>query len=110
MNNEYRSAESTSLPELQPVFRIKRTEVWGLARTALHQASPDGGQNTNYVHAMGLLVHAAAFIGELAMVNGKTVDEVELVSDACDLNKFEMARLMDAISAAAGAKGAHFVD
>lgn len=91
MNNEYQSDESTSLPEL-------------------HQASPDGGQNTNYVHSMGLLVHAAAFVAELAMVNGTTVDEVELVSDACDLNKMEMARLMDAISAAAEAKRTLFTD
>jgi len=109
MNNEYQSVESTSLPELQPVFRIKRTEVWDLARAALHQASPDGRQ-TNYVHAMGLLVHAAAFVAELAMVNGTTVDEVELVSDACDLNKMEMARLMAAVSEAAEAKRALFTD
>lgn len=106
MNSQYQPSE---LPNPLPVFRIKRGEVWDLARAALHQSSLDG-QSTNYAHAMSLLVHAAAFVAELAMVNGTTVDEVELVSDACDLNKLEVARLMDAISAAAESKRALFTD
>lgn len=106
MNSEHQTHE---LPNSHPVFRIKRGEVWDLARAALHQASPDG-QNTNYVQAMGLLVHATAFVAELAMVNGTTIDEAELVSDACDLNKLEMARLMDSISEAAEAKRALLTD
>lgn len=59
---------------------------------------------------MGLLVHAASLVGDVAIVNGKTGDEVELVADACDLNKLEMLRQLDAISVAAEAKKALFTD
>lgn len=71
---------------------------------------PTVRQTTNCVHVMGLLVHAAAFVGDLAIVKGKTGDEVELVADTCDLNKLEMLRQLDAISAAAEAKKALFTD
>jgi len=38
---------------------------------------------------MSLLVHAAAFIGELAMVNARTIDEFDLVENCLDINKLE---------------------
>ncbi len=106
MNNEH---QTTDLPTLQPVFRIKRGEVWDLARAALHQASPDGTQ-TNYAHAMALLVHAAAFISELAMFNAESIDELDLVCNCIDLNKIDANRLLDGVAAAAEEKRVLFSD
>ena len=100
MNNEHHTPQ---LPELKPVFRIKRTEVWDLAREALHQASPDG-LYTNYAQAMSLLTHGAAFVAELAMVNARNADELQLVEDCVDLHKLEFSRMMETIGKAADAK------
>ena len=100
MNNEH---HTPPLPELKPVFRIKRTEVWDLAREALHQASPDC-VFTNYAQAMSLLVHAAAFVTELAMVNAQDVEEIDLVENCIDLNRIEVNRLLDSIGAEVAVK------
>lgn len=106
MNNEH---QTLNLPDLHPVFRIKRGEVWDLARAALHQASTDG-QKTNYAHAMSLLVHAAAFIGELAMFNAQNIDELDLVCNCLDLNKIDANRLLEGVAAAAEEKRVLFSD
>lgn len=117
MKNQYQphesgpeSAAGGQTSELQPVFRIKRTDVWDLARTALHQASPDGGQTTNYAQSMSLLIHAAAFIGELAMVNARNIEELDLVGNCLDLNRLEAQRMLDAIAAVAEEKRMMFSD
>ncbi|MFN4350525.1 MAG: hypothetical protein ACK4F6_06950 [Hylemonella sp.] len=106
MNNEHHTPQ---LPELKPVFRIKRTEVWDLAREALHQASPDG-VFTNYPQAMSLLLHAAAFVTELSVVNAQDVEEIDLVENCIDLNQIKVNRLLDSIGAADAVKRSMLAD
>lgn len=103
MNNHYQ------IPYPFPVFNVRRSEVWELSRTALHQAAdPDG--LTNYAQSMSLLLHAAGFIAEIAMANAQNVDELDLVGNCIDLNKIEFGRLLEVIAGAVEKKRVLLVD